>query len=76
MYTSAFPVCDSHNLTTSEYCEERCRNETACCLTGSGNATHNVTHECLEYDGEEEIERCDPGMFFAELKKKRMSYIV
>ena len=64
MYTSIIPVCDSHNLTASESCSTRCWNETACCTTSLGNKTHNATHECLEFNGEGEIERCEPGKCF------------
>ena len=66
MYTSIILVCDSHNLTTSEYCEPLCRNETACCTTIGGNITHNTTHECLAFNGEGEITRCEPGMFLSD----------
>ena len=57
-------VCSSHNLTASESCVTRCWNETACCTTNGGNITDNATHECLEFNGEGEITRCEPGMFF------------
>ena len=56
-------VCGSHNLPTSESCESLCRNETACCVTSLGNSSYNATHGCLEFIGEGEITRCEPGMF-------------
>ena len=79
MFTSIIPVCGSHNLTTSESCESRCPNETACCAVHRGNDT---THHCLEYIGEISIERCESGAtIFLKYcllneKKKKESFLV
>ena len=64
MFTLTTTVCDSHNLTTSQSCEPRCQNETACCAIDIGNTTRNATHGCFEFNREEVITRCEPGKFF------------